>query len=119
MSLTKHCETLVFDQILNTTPGASTGVMMRPIIYPNINVGADHIAPVPIPAAQADVQQDFQEDVEILADATANNSNLYKKKLAEEKHKEQANKNVDDLYEQEERNIMVIEAINDELEGIL
>jgi hypothetical protein len=48
-----------------------------------------------------------------------NNANIYTKNLTEEKHNEHANKNINDLCEQEERNLMVIEAVNDELEGIL
>jgi hypothetical protein len=59
MYLTKQGETLVFDQILNTTPSAITGVIMRPITCPNLNVGVDPIAPAPIPIVQEDVQEVF------------------------------------------------------------
>jgi hypothetical protein len=41
MSLTKQGETLVFDQVLHTTSGAITGVIMRPVTYPNLNVGVE------------------------------------------------------------------------------
>jgi hypothetical protein len=41
MSLTKQGETLVLDQVLNTTSGAITVVIMRPVTYPNLNVGVE------------------------------------------------------------------------------
>jgi hypothetical protein len=48
MSLTKQGQTLVFDQVLNTNSGAITGVIMRPITYPNVNVGVEPVESVSI-----------------------------------------------------------------------
>ena len=48
-----------------------------------------------------------------------NDADIYSKNLSDEKQIKHANKNVEDLYEQEERNLMVIEAIRNELEDIL
>jgi hypothetical protein len=58
----KHNETLVFDQVLNTTSGAITGAIMRPIKYPNLNAGVYQA----IPGETLNVQEDadVQEDVE-------------------------------------------------------
>jgi hypothetical protein len=73
MSLTKQNETLVFDQVLNTTSGAITGAIMRPISYPTLNVGVDQTIPGDIPEVQedvhVDVQQVVQEEGQIQADA--------------------------------------------------
>jgi hypothetical protein len=55
----------------------------------------------------------------IFVRTSGNYADIYSKNLSEKKHIEHANTNVDDIYEQEERNLMVIEAIRDELHGIL
>jgi hypothetical protein len=43
MSIHKHNESIDFDQVLETTSGAITGVIMQPVQIPNVNVGVDSL----------------------------------------------------------------------------
>jgi hypothetical protein len=60
MSINKQGESLIFDQVLQTTSGAINGVIMRPDTVSNVNVGVDPIVPiVPIvPTVPAPIQED-------------------------------------------------------------
>jgi hypothetical protein len=43
MSIQKHNESIVFDQVLGTTSGAITGVIKQPVQIPDVNVGVDSL----------------------------------------------------------------------------
>jgi hypothetical protein len=55
MSISKQVESLIFDQVLQSTLGAITGVIMRPVTVSDVNVGVDPIVPV-VPTVPAPIQ---------------------------------------------------------------
>jgi hypothetical protein len=57
ISINKQGESLIFDQVLQTTSGAIAGVIMRPDTISNVNVGADPIVQV-VPTVPAPIQED-------------------------------------------------------------
>jgi hypothetical protein len=59
MSINKQGESLIFDQVLQTTLGEITRVIMRPDTVSNVNVGVNPIVPV-VPTVPAPIQEDVQ-----------------------------------------------------------
>jgi hypothetical protein len=57
MSINNHGESLIFDQVLQTTLGAITGVIMRSVTVSNVNVGVDPIVSV-FPTNPVPIQED-------------------------------------------------------------
>jgi hypothetical protein len=61
MSIHKHNESIIFDQVLQTTSGAITGVVMQPVRILSVNVGLDTIV-----QEEAIVQEDAVEEAVVL-----------------------------------------------------
>jgi hypothetical protein len=56
MSITKNGDSLVFDQVLLTSSGAITGVLMQPHVIPHAHVGVDVPTQEDVPNAQDTVE---------------------------------------------------------------